>query len=188
MAVQWNLEPKALEAKIASDWAGNWLVMRCGNNKTFPLVLALNQIGVRAWTPIWVRRRRFPRSNNFHEVMLPCLPSFVFAAEEDMGKAIMSLEQSAVPSFSLMNSYGVLARIPDAALDSLRKIADINPRKVNPIVWPSLGVAQRVISGAFQGMVGVVVGRSRNHCLMEIEGSNMKAVKIPPFLLADIEA
>jgi hypothetical protein len=165
--------------EIVGDWRGKWLVLRCANKNTLALVAALTRVGLRAWTPMWVRRR----------MALPCLPSFVFLAEADAVMAIDAKERSGAPSFSLMKSYGVLVRIKDADLASLRaEVADLNPCKENAIVWPAIGSEQKIISGAFQGLIGKVIGRTQHHCLVDIGNKKFPSVKIPPFLLADLDA
>lgn len=188
MHKKWNLEPEAVGDKIRSDWAGVWLVMRCSNADTMPLVLALADIDVQAWTPLWLRRRRYPRSSCTRKVVLPCLPSFAFLAEPDIDKALDAAERYGVPGFSLMDNYGVLVRIADHELESLRKVADMNPRASNPVKWPAVGERQRITAGAFQGLSGVVVGHTKRHCLVKVDGSPFPAFKIPPFLLSRIEA
>jgi hypothetical protein len=175
--------------EIVCDWRGKWLVLRCANKNTLALVAALTRVGLRAWTPMLVRRRRYPRSRNTRPMALPCLPSFVFLAEADAVRALDAKERSGAPSFSLMKSYGVLVRIKDADLASLRaEVADLNPRKENAIVWPAIGSEQKIISGAFQGLVGKVIGRTQHHCLVDIGNKKFPSVKIPPFLLADLDA
>jgi hypothetical protein len=185
---KWELEPDGAEARIQSDWRGTWLVLRCANKNTLPLVAALTDLRVRAWTPMWVRRRRFPRSTQSRSVLTPCLPSFVFLAEPDAPRSLLAGQGNGVPGFSFMNSYGVLVRIKDDALESLRKVADLNPRRENPVVWPAVGESRRIISGSFQGLIGKVVGKSKRHCLVELEGGNFQAIKIPPFLLEELQA
>lgn len=120
--------------------------------------------------------------------MLSCLPSFVFMAEADAVRAMDASNGSGVPGFSVMNIYGVLVRIKDKDLASLREVADLNPRRDNPIQMPKVGTSQRIISGAFQGIVGKVVGHTKRHCLVELGEKKMNVVKIPPFLLEDYEA
>lgn len=185
---RWDLEPNDAEAKIQNDWRGNWLVLRCSNGRTLALVGALVNIHLRAWTPMWLRRRRYPRSSRYRKVVLPCLPSFVFLAEADAVLAINAAERNGVPGFSIMKSYGVMVRIKDKDLESLRQIADLNPRTEPPVLWPEIGVEQRIISGAFQGLTGKVVGKTERHCLVQIDNSKFPVVKIPPFLLSDIGA
>jgi hypothetical protein len=180
----WNLATRT--TPLSSDWHGTWLVMRCSNKNTLALVRAMAENGVRAWTPLWVRKRRLPRSSEFQRILLPCLPSFVFLAEDDIGIALASAKACLTPGFSVMNSYGVLVRIKDNDLLSLREISD-SSLSVNPVHWPKTGSHQKVISGAFQGLLGQVVGRSKRHCLVDIPGFG-SALKIPPFLLSDIEA
>jgi len=186
--MKWLIDPDEAVGRMQSDWRGTWLVLRCANKNTLPLVVALETVGLRAWTPLWVRRRRYPRSSNARKVLLPCLPSFVFLAEGDILGALAAAEGNGVPGFSIMNSYGVLVRIADGALEGLRKITDLSPRKVNPVNWPAVGDAKAILSGAFQGLVGTVVGLTERHCLVKIEGSSIPPLKIPPFLLTDIEA
>lgn len=187
-AKKWNLEPSDAKQKLPVDWSDTWLVLRCSNGNTVALVAALVGLGVRAWTPMWVRRRRFPRSSVSRELLLPCLPSFVFLAAPDAMKALAAKQGSGVPGFSVMNSYGVLVRIKDSELEGLRKVGDINPRRANPVVWPAVGSVKRVTSGAFQGMIGEVVGMSDRHCLVDFKTGFFPVVKIPPFLLSDVEA
>jgi hypothetical protein len=185
---RWELEPESAERRIQSDWRGKWLVLRCSNGNTLRLVAAMTGIGLRCWTPMWLRRRRYPRSNNSQSMLLPCLPSFAFLAEVDAVRALDAAEASGVPGFSLMKSYGVLVRIKDADLESLREAADLNPRKENPVVWPDVGCEQKIISGAFQGLTCKVVGKTNRHCLVQLEDKKFGAVKIPPFLLTDVDS
>lgn len=187
-AKKWNLEPNEAEDRIQNDWRGKWLVLRCANGNTLKLVGAMTGIGLRCWTPMWLRKRRYPRSNSFRNMLLPCLPSFAFLAEQDAVRAIDAAHASGVPGFSIMKSYGVLVRIEDGQLESLRKIADLNPRKVPPVIWPDVGSEQKIVSGAFQGLVGKVVGRTKRHCLLELDNKKFPTVKIPPFLLANVDA
>lgn len=176
------------QLKMQSDWRGTWMVLRCSNGKTLALVNALNELGIQCWTPMWVRKRRFPRSNQYRPVLLPCLPSFVFVAEPDVKQACAASQACGVPGFSVMSSYGTIVRIPDHALESLRRISHVTPQKQEEIVWPEIGSTQKIISGAFQGMEGKVVGRSNRHCLVDVLSAGKKALKIPPFLLTNSEA
>lgn len=137
---------------------------------------------------MWVRRRRFPRSSLSREVLLPCLPSFVFLAALDIIAACNARDAMGCPGFSLMNSYGVFVRIKDAQLEGLRKVGDLDPKRINPVVMPAVGEVRKVLSGAFQGMVGKVTAHTHRHCLVRFEGTNFPVVKIPPFLLVDLEA
>lgn len=187
-AKNWNLEPTEARTRIQCSWRGNWLVLRCANKNTIPLVAALTALGIEAWTPLWLRQRRYPRSSQAREMLLPCLPSFAFLSENDAHPAIKALDMHGVPSFSFMNSYGVMVRIKDQDLESLRQIADLNPRKENPVHWPDVGSEQRIISGAFQGLLGTVKAHTHRHCLVDVHDTSFPLVKIPPFLLADIEA
>jgi len=112
----------------------------------------------------------------------------VFLAECDVHRALEASDGNAVPPFSIMNSYGVLVRIKDRELEGMRKVADLDPRKVNPVAWPAIGKRLRVVSGAFQGLVVTVKAYANQHCLVEVEGGIHTQLKIPPFLLSDIEA
>ena len=187
-AKKWNLEPMGAEAKLALGWTGNWLVLRCPNNRTVPLVAALVLHNIQAWTPMWVRQRRYPRSSNSRKILLPCLPSFIFLAESDAIRALAASEGNGVPQFSFMKSYGMLVRIKDQDLEGLRKVADLNPRKANPIKCPAIGERRKIISGSFQGLDGIVRGHTKHHCLFELEAPGAMVLKLPPFLLSEIEA
>lgn len=187
-AKKWNLEPNEVSGRMQSDWRGSWLVLRCANKNTLPLVMAMEKVGARAWTPLWIRHRRFARSSNSRKVIMPCLPSFVFLAEADASLATCAVNGGGVPGFSLMTSYGVIVRIPDVALEGLRKITDISPRKAMVMIWPATGTKQRIISGAFQGLQCKVLGRSERHCLVALDGGMLGELKITPFLLANVES
>lgn len=165
-----------------------WVVLRCAGKNTMPLVQAMEKRGLDSWTPLWRRKRRYPRSSKYRTVVLPALPTFVFLAEKDMWSALDALTEFATPGFSLMHSYGEIIRIKDAELASLRKISDVKPAEKNPVVWPQVGERRRVTSGAFTGMTGLVKGKTKHHCLVELDGSRFPVVKIPPFLLNDIGA
>jgi hypothetical protein len=82
----------------------------------------------------------------------------------------------------------MLVRIKDEELASLRKVADLKPREENPFRWPEVGEVQKIVSGAFQGLVCTVKGRTQRHCLVEVDSRHMGLLKIPPFLLAKVEA
>jgi len=176
------------ELLLKADWTGDWFALRCSQKKTLQLVLALNNEGLRSWTPLWVRHRRMPRSNEFGKLLLPCLPSFAFLAVDDAEHAVRASKERAVPSFSVMRVMGRQVRLTDRSLQSLRKASDLDPRKTNPIKWPALGSRQKVVSGSFQGLVVVVQGRTARHCLVELEGENFPFIKMPPFLLAPIDS
>jgi len=179
-----NYEPTTWDC----DWRGKWLVLRCANKNTTALASGLAIKGLRAWTPMWVRRVRYPRSNNARSLTLPCLPSFVFLAEADAVRALDAAQAMLVPGFSVMKSYGMVVRIKDNDLQTLRDISDTTPRKDDKVLWPDIGSEQKIISGAFQGLVGKVVGRTNRHCLVEINDQQFPVVKIPPFLLEIFKA
>lgn len=182
---KWNLEPTDL---IAHHWDGDWLVLRCSNRHTLPLVAALGDRELRSWTPIWYRKRRMPRSSKTREVLLPCLPSFVFLPEPDLVAAQTAAEFVQVPSFSVMSGHDGRVRLKDHHLDGLRRASTTKPRTANPVQFPKQGTPMRITSGAFQGLNCVVVGRSQRHSIVRIEGGRLPPIKVPPFLLEDLEA
>ena len=66
-----------------------WIVLRCASSKTLPLMRRLNDDEqswepVGAWSPIWKRRRRLPRSSATRLMELPAIPSFVFVPADRM--------------------------------------------------------------------------------------------------------
>jgi hypothetical protein len=182
---KWNLEPTDL---TEHHWSGDWFVLRCSNRHTLPLVASLGKEGLRSWTPIWFRKRRYPRSSKTRDVLLPCLPSFVFLPEPDLVRAQTAAEFVQVPSFSVMAGHDGRVRLKDHHLDGLRKASTLTPRATNPIPFPKEGRAMKITSGPFQGLHCIVLGRSQRHSLVRVEGGKLPPIKVPPFLLEDLEA
>lgn len=160
-----------------------WIVLRCRSSDTMALARILSDPDgfygdLEAWTPIWKRQKRYPRSNKRRLITLPALPTFVFVPEEHL----TSLPTVLGHSYRVMYLNDELVRIPDAQLVPLRKI-DTQP-KDKPIKLPAIGSIVRLTGPAFGGLDGMVLKASRNYVSVSVEGF-AQPLKIPPSLLQE---
>jgi hypothetical protein len=100
-----------------------WCILRSGGSKTLPLVRALNNSGIGAWTPTMTMRRRRPRSNDTLEIAAPIVPTFAFAPSEDIEQLLIirSSRFSTHPPFSIMGSGDRIALVREGQLHQLRE-------------------------------------------------------------------
>jgi transcription antitermination factor NusG len=163
-----------------------WIVLRCASAKTLPLVAALQKRGVHAWTPVWNRKRRLPRSHQSRIIELPCIPSFAFVPSHQEIPARHFAKSLSVPTYSIMQTEFGPILIPDDELNHLRKIAD-KPRE--PIrALPEPGKTMRFNSGPFQGLHCIVKAVERGFVTVEVEQFSKAPIKISAFILERIAA
>ncbi len=163
----------------------DWVVLRCAGGKTMPLMRRLNgdlpygPIG--AWTPVWKRKRRLPRSNITRLLNLPAMPTFVFAPANLM-LALPTLP--AIP-YSIMRIDGKVVTVSDASLEPMRKI-DTLPK--DPIkVLPKIGARMRFGSGPFEGLNATVVYCTNRYAKVMVDGFALP-LQVPPSILQETVA
>lgn len=164
-----------------------WIVLQCAPSKTIALVAALQKRGVRAWTPVWNRKRRLPRSHQSRIVELPCIPSFVFVPSVQELPARYFMKSLTVPQFRVMHTDNGPILIPDGELNHLRKIADKPPMTAIRQL-PKAGERMRFNSGPFHGLHCIVLIADRRFVTVEVEEFSNQPVKISPFILERIAA
>ena len=160
-----------------------WIVLRCKSSDTMSLARILSDPDgfygdLGAWTPVWKRQKRYPRSNKRRLIVLPALPSFVFVPEEHLA----TLPTVGGHSYRVMYLNDALVRIPDADLNPLRKI-DAQPQD-KPIKLPGTGSVVKLQGPAFGGLSGKVLHASKRYVTVEVDGFP-QPLKIPPSLLQE---
>ncbi len=168
-----------------------WEIARCAPSKTFQLVEALSGLGVRAWTPAWVRRRQARRSQKVLMTRAALLPSIVFVEpdgveqkQRELGKQVEGL-----PEHSFLIFAEKRATVREKELETLRAVEeglrreaetwDGAPKKVRCL---PAGATAKILTGPFAGLLCVVQSGRKGYNLVEVE-KGFGLVKIPALLL-----
>ena len=161
----------------------DWIALRCAGNKTKQLADCLKESGLSAWTPIVVRNVRVPRKSVRRAVEIPLMTTFVFLLVADLIEAEELKLRMKCPQFSAMKFLGIPAVFSANQLDHLRKMTepDLPAAEKPKLKFPADGVRVQVKVGAFDGMYGIVIGRTKHESIVQFENSKLE-VKIPPFL------
>lgn len=168
-----------------------WCILRTSGRKTLALARTLAADGFDVWTPTTTHHVTVPRINARRDVILPMMPSFVFARADrllDLIELANSVpmrrgparRQSAHDDFTVFHYRDRIPLVLDSDLEPLRT----SERKaVPPSKWQQFkkGEKVRVPEGAFEGMAGVVEG-TRGKFTLVCFGTG-KAVKISTFIL-----
>ena len=157
------------------DGVETWVVVRCSGQKTFEQCEGLKLLGIKAWTPMWVRRKRLPRTKKTIRVSVPCLPSYVFADARSIEVLTKMKEGGKLPGQIMKTGQGNIIRIANQELEALRAISQsLDDQGALIPAKPLFGSALRIISGPFQGMVGKIIGLSHTHARLafEVDGVN----------------
>lgn len=161
-----------------------WLILRTSGRHTLGLCTRLADVGIDAWSPAELLRRRVPRKRKFEEVRIPILPTFAFARAMHL-EPLLELSQAAagtLPDFSIFRWNGVFPTIRECELANLRLLeerAGAKPLAPTPQFRP--GEAVRMSRGAFAGLAGIVVADNGRTALVDF-GRGM-AVKISTLTL-----
>lgn len=162
-----------------------WCVLRTSSRKTLRIAEALEDRGLKAWTPREVRMIRIPRANVRRRVVLPMMPSFVFARSENLHELLhLSASEQEGLQFSVMHYADRIPLIADVQLNALRRIeARRNPRKrADRRFPPGIEVRVKIEGGSFAGMRGKVEKSDHGHTLVCFD--NRLTVKIDTLLLS----
>jgi hypothetical protein len=103
----------------------DWCILRTAGPRTLPLARSLADAGFEAWTPIFVERRRKPRSKAITETDTAGMPTFVFVPDRyraDLLRLLLPHAPNPHPPFSLFRYYGAVVTIEDRELHRLRSI------------------------------------------------------------------
>ncbi len=156
-----------------------WVVLRMAGPRTLPVVRSLKRAGIDVWTPVRKVRRTLPRSRKYRDIEMAELPSFAFAAEQDLEqlRLIVADPLSPHPAFTLLAHKGHYPRVTHAALQPLRdheaglaerwesfERSDRLSRKRRGGAARAyvLGTRVKLPDTAFEGLVGTVVENLRS--------------------------
>ncbi len=158
---------------------GPWVVVRCPSGRTMEQLTDLINYGIRAWTPVWHRRKRLPRTRKTRIVPLPCLPSYVFAGEESLQTLEAMREGGKLKGRVMSGDNGRFIRVRDHELKGLREASDSKEDKESVIPRPPIGKRYRIIEGPFQGLDCTVVGHTAQCVLVTMGEGFTIPVHIP---------
>lgn len=148
-----------------------WCILRTAGPRTLPLARSLVEAGLDAWTPIFVERRRTPRSKVMKETETAAMPTFVFVADRhyaDLARLLLPHAPSPHPPFSIFRYCGDVVRVEDAELGRLREIEADRRRKSDERINRAArrvkrrgepfdgGDTIKIASGPFAGFTAVV--------------------------------
>ena len=165
------------------DTSQHWCVLRVGGGRTLVLATSLASAGYEVWTPSRTQNRMVPRSKVRREIMVPIMPTFVFARADRLAD-LMVLAAAPVkeqPAFSVFRHYSKIPLIADGALEALRT-AERRAVPAGKRLAFKAGANVRVPEGSFGGMSGVVEDSQGQFTLVCFPGWRVP-VKIDTFLL-----
>lgn len=174
-----------------------WIILRTSGRHTLRLAATLSEDGYEAWTPVETRTIRIPRANVRRTVMLPIMPSYVFAQAHNLIDLIQlaamkpkprrASQQPAHADFSVMHYNDRIPIIADHHLQSLRTIeAKRRPRqKAERTFDPGVSVRVKMEGGSFAGMNGRVERSDHGSTLVCFD--HRLTVKISTSLLCETD-
>lgn len=166
-----------------------WCVLRTSGRHTLRLAKSLSDAGLKVWTPIEERMIRIPRANVRRPIVLPIMPSYVFARACHIVDLIQIIEskkrmESDHPDFSLFRLADRIPIIADELLNGLRTIEKRRiPRKKSAKLPVGLQVKVGEAGGSFAGMQGRVERSGEDYTMVCFD--NRLTVKISTYLLTE---
>ena len=148
-----------------------WCILRTAGPRTLPLARSLADAGFEAWTPIFVERRRRPRSKVLTETDTAGMPTFVFVPDRyraDLMRLLLPHAPNPHPAFSIFRYAGGDVTVADRELERLREIEAEQRRRSDERVKRATqrlkrrglpfdeGQTVRITAGAFAGFTAVV--------------------------------
>lgn len=140
----------------------DWLILRCSGSSTLRLAQSLSLGGFETWTPVEFQVKRDRKTGARHERMVAVMPTYVFAKAERIAD-LVELSKAPItpyPDFSVFKHQDRFPLVADSELSSLRQIERQAASKGKPVVFGK-GAGVNVLDGAFQGLTGQVVKKSR---------------------------
>jgi len=176
-------------AKEVVEAENGWIILRTSAGRTLGLAKSLTEAGIPAWTPSDVRQWRLPRTAKRVERDIPMMPGLVFAVADRLGDviAITHLPMSPHPAFSVFRWNGSYPMVADRSLDPVRRLeaarksqrALKEKRKAIPA-----GTRVRSVSGASEGLIGVVERAGEQFATVQFDGGALPLV-IATYLLVE---
>jgi transcriptional antiterminator NusG len=186
---------------LTDDVNEQWCILRTAGRQTLKLAETLASDGFEVWTPRETRTIRKPRMNVKRDVVLPIMPSYVFAKAEHLVDLLQMSKMDVKPrrgsgwgkpahaSFSVMRYRESIPLIADRDLTSLRRLerkAELDRLRIMKTEPFAKGVTVRVMDGshdAWGGMTGRVTMSDATHSRVIFSGSRIE-VKIRTSLLS----
>ena len=172
-----------------------WCILRVRGSRTLRLAQSLAEDGFEVWTPTETRKVRVPKMNVRRDIVLPLMPSYVFARTRHL---IVLLQLAALPvkprrgkglrkpahdAFQVMRCFGGIPTVTDKDLDALRALeARRTPRRRAERSFDK-GAGVRVEGGSFGGLAGIVERSDQTHTMVCFDGR--LRVKIPTCILRE---
>ena len=169
---------------------GRWCILRMSGPRTLAVVGSLLAVGLDAWTPSSMTRRRRPRSDKYRDVEAAILPTFAFARYEQLGEllALSHAPGSDQPPYTVLHYRDGFPMVTDRDLEPLREyeaqlrqewtahldaLARAAKRKGKKSAARAyiMGQRVRVEKDAFAGLVGEIVEiRKSGDLVLEFSG------------------
>jgi hypothetical protein len=168
-----------------------WCVLRTSGKNTLRLAKSLSDAGLEVWTPREERMIRVPRANVRRPVVLPIMPSYVFARASQLVELIQIIDRKRrmkadCPDFSLMRLADQIPIIADVLLNGLRTIESRRVIRKRAAKLPvGLQVKVGEAGGSFAGMKGRVERSGEEYTMVCFD--NRMTVKISTYLLCENE-
>ena len=137
------------------DISGAWYAVYTRHQHEKAIAQILSAKGLEVFLPLYNATRRW-KDRTMH-LSLPLFPCYLFLR----GMEERRLEVVTTPGIvSILGINGEPAAIPESEIESVRKVIEWGNR-VEPHPFPRCGDRVRVISGALQGLEGILV-RKKN--------------------------
>jgi len=137
------------------DISGAWYAVYTRHQHEKAIAQILSAKGLEVFLPLYNATRRW-KDRTMH-LSLPLFPCYLFLR----GMEERRLEVVTTPGIvSILGINGEAAAIPESEIESVRKVIEWGNR-VEPHPFPRCGDRVRVISGALQGLEGILV-RKKN--------------------------
>ena len=138
------------------------------------LASALRIAGIDAWSPVEAVTKRVPRANIKRRIVLPLMPSYVFADARCLIELIelAEAEHKPQPDFRLFRSAGRIPLIADTNLEGLRTIEQKRTVSERPAF--TKGERVKLLDAGFLGLTGTVESAKGQYVMVAIPGLRFK--------------
>lgn len=157
---------------------GGWCILRTTGGRTLRLASSLRDVGIEAWTPSHIQKRRRPRTGVKVDREVAMVPTFVFAPSSRLTELLdlAMLRISAHPAFSLFRFGGRIPVIADQDIADLRAAEERAKRNVLKRYRfdAKKGSIVRPKDGPWAGLEGVIEETAGNYALVCFNGLRVK--------------
>ena len=145
---------------VGVDRDSGWCIVRTNGRRTLRLAQSLNDVGIEAWTPRTVHRRRLSRIHmGYRDVDAPIIPSFVFVRGRHLSDllGILAAPNHSHPPFSIFQHAGRAPVIADRDIAHLQAAEEKGRRARRKAQRRAVSIGEQVkpVTGAFAGLIGI---------------------------------